>query len=415
MEFLRGIITTASNGYDSVENTFTIMHNMAGVVSVPYSFTIKNEDGEFEALEVSNVEYDTYRIVVRFGTLEISDDDEIGYMFNMVINEDSNSESYSWEEASRVANIARPIGVQYSEDGINWLNRAPADTFALRFTHNGGETWGNPIFVGRVIQESNSGTIEPSNSGSGQGDIIQNITQALSFKPSSITLPVPHDDNGENLLLIVGFCENEDFINDDASNSDSCSNAECVRYICMGDEPECFKVSSNGQFINIPSPGLGVPYYGESVVLTIDENRFKWYKPGNTYYARARWVDQSGGFSDWRMFKVTYDAVDTRPVQTEQKYNKTYLDNNISGDVSIDFNNGRIQTFNMVGDVHLSTENITRIPFGMDMTIIINKPEACELSIVGSQTKVIPYDESGSYVLRVLMLDDIIITVSEVI
>ena len=35
------------------------------------------------------------------------------------------------------------------------------------------------------------------------------------------------------------------------------------------------------------------------------------------------WVDQSGGFSDWRMFKVTYDAVDTRPVQTEQKYNKT--------------------------------------------------------------------------------------------
>ena len=66
MEFLRGIITTASNGYDSVENTFTIMHNMPGVVSVPYSFTIKNENGEFESLEVSNVEYDTYRIVVIF-------------------------------------------------------------------------------------------------------------------------------------------------------------------------------------------------------------------------------------------------------------------------------------------------------------------------------------------------------------
>lgn len=425
MEFLRGIITTASNGYDSVENTFTIMHNMAGVVSVPYSFTIKNEDGEFESLEVSNVEYDTYRIIVRFGTLEISDDDEIGYMFNIVIKEDSNSESYSWEEASRVANIARPIGVQYSEDGINWLNRAPIDTFALRFTHDGGETWGNPVFVGRVIQESNSdsdsnssnssNSNESNSSNSGQGDIIQNITQILSFKPSSITLPVPHDDNGENLLLIVGFCENENFFEEDVSNSDSCSNADFVRYVCMGDEPECFKVSSNGQFINIPGSGLGVPYYGESVVLTIDENRFKWYKPGNTYYARARWVDQSGGFSDWRMFKVTYDAVDTRPVQTEQKYNKTYLDNNISGDVSVDFNNGRIQTFNMVGDVNLSTDNITGIPFGMDMTIIINKPEDYELSIVGSQTKVIPYDESGSYVLRVLMLDDIIITVSEVI
>lgn len=413
MEFLRGIITTASNGYDSVENTFTIMHNMPGVVSVPYSFTIKNENGEFESLEVSNVEYDTYRIVVRFGSLKISDNDEIGYMFNIVNNEDSNSESYSWEEASHVANIARPIGVQYSKDGVNWLNRAPINTFALRFSHNGGETWGNPIFVGRVDQESNSGTIEPSVSNSNSP--IQDITQALSFKPSSITLPVPYDDNGENLLLIVGFCENKDFFEEDVSNSDSCSNADFVRYICMGDEPECFKVSSNGQFVDIPSSGLGLPYYGESVVLTIDKNRFKWYKPGNTYYARARWVDQSGGFSDWRMFKVTYDAVDTRPVQTEQKYNKTYLDNNISGNVSLDFNNGRIQTFNMIGDVNLSTENITGIPFGMDMTIIINKSEAYELSIVGSQTKVIPRNESGSYVLRALMLDTIIITVSEVI
>ena len=413
MEFLRGIITTASNGYDSVENTFTIMHNMPGVVSVPYSFTIKNENGEFESLEVSNVEYDTYRNIVRFGTLKISDNDEIGYMFNIVNNEDSNSESYSWEEASHVANIARPIGVQYSKDGVNWLNRAPINTFALRFSHNGGETWGNPVFVGRVDQESNSGTIEPSVSNSNSP--VQDIAQALSFKPSSITLPVPYDDNGENLLLIVGFCENKDFFEEDVSNSDSCSNADFVRYICMGDEPECFKVSSNGQFVDIPSSGLGLPYYGESVVLTIDKNRFKWYKPGNTYYARARWVDQSGGFSDWRMFKVTYDAVDTRPVQTEQKYNKTYLDNNISGNVSLDFNNGRIQTFNMVGDVNLSTENITGIPFGMDMTIIINKSEAYELSIVGSQTKVIPRNESGSYVLRALMLDTIIITVSEVI
>ena len=413
MEFLRGIITTASNGYDSVENTFTIMHNMPGVVSVPYSFTIKNENGEFESLEVSNVEYDTYRIIVRFGTLKISDNDEIGYMFNIVNNEDSNSESYSWEEASHVANIARPIGVQYSKDGVNWLNRAPINTFALRFSHNGGETWGNPVFVGRVTQESNSGTIEPSVSNSNSP--VQDIAQALSFKPSSITLPVPHDDNGENLLLIVGFCENKDFFEEDVSNSDSCSNADFVRYICMGDEPECFKVSSNGQFVDIPSSGLGLPYYGESVVLTIDKNKFKWYKPGNTYYARARWVDQSGGFSDWRMFKVTYDAVDTRPVQTEQKYNKTYLDNNISGNIPLDFNNGRIQTFNMVGDVNLSTENITGIPFGMDMTIIINKSEAYELSIVGSQTKVIPRNESGSYVLRALMLDTIIITVSEVI
>lgn len=419
MEFLRGIITTASEGYDAINNTFTIMHNMPDIVCVPYSFTIKNEDGDFESLEVSNVEYDRYRIIVYFGTLEITENDEIGYMFNIVVGQDSNSDSYSWEEASRVASIARPIGVQYSSDGIRWLNRAPEDTFALRFTHDGGETWGNPVFVGKVIQESNSNSqtipVPPPESNSGSGDIIQNITQILSFKPTSITLPVPCDDNDENLLLIVGFCENEDFFSEDISNSHSCSNADFVRYICMGEEPDCFKVSSNGQFVNIPGDGLGRAHYGETVVLTIDENKFKWYKPGNTYYARARWVDQSGGYSDWRMFKVTYDAVDMRPVQTEKRYDKTSLDNNISGDISIDFNNGRIQTFNMIGDVALSTWNITGIPFGMDMTIIINKAEGYELTITGSQIKTIPQNESGSYVLRALMLDSIVITISEVI
>lgn len=413
MEFLRGIITTASEGYDSVENTFTIIHNIPDVVCVPYSFTIKNDDGDFESLEVFNVEYDRYRIRVYFGTLEISDTDEIGYMFNIVVGQDSNSESYSWEEASRLASVARPIGVQYSSDGVEWLNRAPEDTFALRFTHDGGETWGNPVFVGRVIQGSNS-TSQESNSNSGSGSVAP-IIQELSFKPSSITLPVPYDDNEENLLLIIGFCDNEDFFDEDVSNSDSCSNAAFTRYICMGHEPECFKVSSNGAFVDIPGQGIGPAYYGESVILTIDENKFKWYKPGNTYYAKARWVDQTGGFSDWRMFKVTYDAVDMRPVQTEKRYEKTYLDNNISGDMSVDFNLGNIQTYNIVGNTTLSTSNIYGIPFGMDMTIIITKQTGYELSINGSTLKTIGSDESGTYIIRAIMLDDVIVTISEVI
>lgn len=423
MEFLRGIITTLSEGYDSIENTFTIMHNMADIVCVPYSFTMRNSDGEFESIEVSNVEYDRYRIRVYFGSLEINDGDEIAYAFNIVTGESSNSESYSWEEASRLASIARPIGVQYSEDGVEWLNRAPEETFALRFTHDGGETWGNPVFVGRVIQESNSGSTSSSGSptpiipptGSNSTSSSPTVVPVAIYRPSSITLPVPHDDNGENLLLIIGFCSNEDFFDEDVSNSHSCSNANFTRYICMGDEPQCFKVSSNGQFIDIPGVGLGPAFYGESVVLTIDETMFKWYKPGNTYYARARWVDQSGGFSDWRMFRVTYDAVDMRPVQTEQKYDKTYLDNNVSGNLSIDFSNGRIQTFNAVGDLTISTSDIYGVPFGMDMTIIVKKNMGYSLEITGSTTKTIPNEETGSYIIRVLMLDEIIITISEVI
>ena len=129
------------------------------------------------------------------------------------------TESYSWEEASRLASIARPIGVQYSEDGIEWLNRAPEETFALRFTHDGGETWGNPVFVGKVIHGSNSDStsssgshipvIPPTESNSTSNS--PTVVPVAVYRPSSITLPVPHDDNGENLLLIIGFCSNEDF------------------------------------------------------------------------------------------------------------------------------------------------------------------------------------------------------------
>ena len=522
---------------------------MANIVCVPYSFTIKNNNGEFESLEVSNVEYDRYRIIVYFGTMEITGNDEIGYMFNIVFGEDSNSDSYSWDEASRVASIARPIGVQYSPDGIEWLNRAPDDTFALRFTHDGGETWGNPVFVGKVIGESNSD--------SSSEQVIQPL------KPMSITLPVPHDDDGENMFLTVGFCDNEYFRSENVSNSQSCSNADFVRYICMRREPDCFKISSDGVFVNIPQNGIGAAYYGESVVLTIYEDRFNWYKPGNTYYVRARWEYQSGKMSDWTMFKATYDAIDMRPVQTESKdndieirddieftssdlsddkyiinnakigefavidndgylimpdeiqegnnveidftgfdvvgtwkilfikyrvqdrqpetiystdlhdnkytiincfvgtftvldadgnkilpdirqvdsnviidfsgfdddsfviqfignvktgYNKVSLsNNNISGQMTVNFSNGRIQTYNMVGDVHLSTSNIVGVPFGLDMTIIISKPNGYELSITGTSTKNIARNEYGTYIIRAIMLNDVIVTISEVI
>lgn len=398
METLRGIITTASEGYDAVENTFTIMHGKPDVYCIPYNFSIKVGEDDYESIEVADVVYDEYRIKVYFGSMEISDTDEIAYSFNFVVGENSNSDSYSWEEASRIASIAQPIGIQYSDDGVNWNNRAVENTIALRFTHDGGLTWGNPVFVSSHIQnEANS-----------------NSYSNFSFKASSITIPVPYDENEDDILLIMGFCENENFYSDDASNSDSCSNADFVRYICMGDEPECFKVSSNGSVIDIPEGGLGPSFYGESVFLTIDKEKFKWYKPGNTYYVRARWVD-SAGFSDWRMFKLTYDAVDMMPVQTEKKYDKVSTDRNISGSVSINFNNGKIQSFTMTGNTTISAENISNIPFGMDMTMIVNKPTGYSLSIVGSSTSTISSSDSGTYVIRAIMLDELIMTISEVI
>lgn len=169
METLRGIMTTSSEGYDAVENTLTIMHGKPNVYCMPYNFTIRTGNNEYESIEVADVEYDEYRIKVYFGSLEISDGDEIGYAFNFVTGENSNSDSFSWEEASRVASVARPLGIQYSEDGVEWLARAPEDTIAIRFSHDGGETWGNTIFVRSIAaEESNSDSTSGSGSGSSE-------------------------------------------------------------------------------------------------------------------------------------------------------------------------------------------------------------------------------------------------------
>ena len=83
--------------------------------------------------------------------------------------------------------------------------------------------------------------------------------------------------------------------------------------------------------------------------------------------------------------------------------------------MTVNFSNGRIQTYNMVGDVNLSTSNIVGVPFGLDMTIIISKPIGYELSITGTSTKNIARNEYGTYIIRAIMLNDVIVTISEVI
>jgi hypothetical protein len=95
MELIRGIIKKTDNEYNPSENSFTINHAFREVFCAPYSFTVKNGD-EYESIEVADVEYSMGKIKVYFGSFEISENDEIAYTFSVVVEEDSNSDSFSW-------------------------------------------------------------------------------------------------------------------------------------------------------------------------------------------------------------------------------------------------------------------------------------------------------------------------------
>lgn len=95
MKLIRGIIKKTDDKYNPSENSFTINHSFREVFCAPYSFTVKSGN-EYESIEVADIEYSIGKIKVYFGSFNISEDDEIAYMFSVVVDENSNSDSFSW-------------------------------------------------------------------------------------------------------------------------------------------------------------------------------------------------------------------------------------------------------------------------------------------------------------------------------
>lgn len=93
MELISGTIKKTSAEYNDVENSFIISHVFPDLYCAPYSFAIKKEDGEYEAIEVADVRYSQKEIKVYFGSLIITNTDEIVYTFS--VTEDYNSNSLS--------------------------------------------------------------------------------------------------------------------------------------------------------------------------------------------------------------------------------------------------------------------------------------------------------------------------------
>ena len=92
MELINGVIKKASAGYNSIENSFIINHAFPDLYCAPYNFAIKKENGQYESIEVADVIYLSRAIKIYFGSLVITNNDEIVYTFS-VTQDSSNSKS----------------------------------------------------------------------------------------------------------------------------------------------------------------------------------------------------------------------------------------------------------------------------------------------------------------------------------
>lgn len=94
---ISGTITISSPLYNSETNSFVIDHGLSNVYAIPFSLTLMNEDGNFEEVVASKVEFTDNGIIVSLGSLELDENDVLCYMFNLTekISEDSDSESNS--------------------------------------------------------------------------------------------------------------------------------------------------------------------------------------------------------------------------------------------------------------------------------------------------------------------------------
>lgn len=141
MNSFKGVITKYSEGYNEYSNSFTINHSVVGIDAVPYSISKKDSEGNYEAIEVKDVVFKEGKIVIYFGSMTLSDDDRIAFVFNVLFeNEYSNSEDFDWEQASKDAYFAKPCSVQYSINGVSWSNENNNAKY-IRISRDSGSTW----------------------------------------------------------------------------------------------------------------------------------------------------------------------------------------------------------------------------------------------------------------------------------
>lgn len=234
-------------------------------------------------------------------------------------------------------------------------------------------------------------------------DQYEELRAAGAF-PASITLPIPYDDNEDNISLVLDVSTQPGFAEGTYTRI-----TMSVWYAKM----HVFNPSEEG-FIPLAEKSVGVPFYGSSVTFTLDNEMFPDYEPGETYFARFSWIDTRGGYRDWAGFKFTGDVSDLEPIHTDyEKQPKVKDSTSASGNLSLDYLEGEIQNYTMLTDVMVSLANVSNVPFGE--ALIVNMSRISGTLTVTSGNSSQTYTETKTYMIVITNFGALNIAVTETV
>ena len=199
-------------------------------------------------------------------------------------------------------------------------------------------------------EHDHAGRYAPLQEGKIPSDCLPENTGA---KPATITLPVPFDEDGDNVSLYVDIGTDPQFAE------------ETYTRIRMTDHYAKMRVFYNETFHPLTEGYLGLPEYGATVSFTLDTEMFPGYVPGTTYYARYTWMDSKGAFDGWKGFMFSGDVADMAPIRMEYESPPSVkAETAASGTLSLDYLEGEIQNYTMSSDLSIDLDDVSNVPFG---------------------------------------------------
>ena len=248
-------------------------------------------------------------------------------------------------------------------------------------------------------EHDHDGRYAPLQEGKVPSDCLPENTGA---KPATITLPVPFDEDGDNISLYVDIGTDPQFAE------------ETYTRIRMTDHYAKMRVFYNETFHPLTEGHLGLPEYGATISFTLDTEMFPGYVAGNTYYARYTWMDSKGSFDGWKGFIFSGDVADMAPIRMEYESPPSVkAEAAASGTLSLDYLDGEIQNYTMSSDLSIDLGDVANVPFGEALI--------CNIRLIGGMLTVSNrnsnqiYTENKTYMVVITNFGTMQIAVTETI
>ena len=232
--------------------------------------------------------------------------------------------------------------------------------------------------------------------------VADQLPDNFGASPAKITLPVPYDEDKDNVSLYLDI------------GTDPAFAAGTYTRIRMTDHYAKMKVFYNEQYHTLTEGHVGVPEYGASVSFALDAEMMPSYVAGNTYHARFTWMDSKGAYDDWKGFIFSGDVVVLEPIRTDYESPPTVkAQTTAAGTLSLDYLNGEIQNYTMSSNVTVSLDNVSNVPFGE--ALICNIRRTGGTLTVSNGTSNQTYTENKTYMVVVTNFGTMQIAVTETI